>query len=394
MLKNHDKLTDTQSQNAVNISDEGFVDNPFLTEDETKKILTPFAFKIDESLFGIPLAVPWRRGFALFVDFILIAILSSAPGELLAIVVAITFYRIGNMKSRNKVGRLKRLKRIIFQFIGAFIIFVVLIDTLPNMFEKSASDNIVTIDDNHSLNWADGIALGALSAGAFQQINSSSCTDISCWKSELLPFVEQLPTLTQNDETAKKLVNTMVAAVDEKNKLNKGSRDSLEQYFFDEYLEVKTKLVPEEPPVKAESTESTKNIDKPVQIKDEKSQEDKNAFGYKGVEWLKGIIEDLGLGFGWAAFYFTVLTSIWNGQTPGKRLFKIRVVQLDGTRLSLWDSFGRYGGYGAGLATGLLGFLQIYWDPNRQAIHDKISSTIVIDVTKFEQMKRAGNNKN
>jgi len=391
MLKNNDKLTDTQSQNAVNISDEGFVDNPFLTEDETKKILTPFAFKIDESLFGIPLAVPWRRGFALFVDFILIAILSSAPGELLAIVVAITFYRIGNMKSRNKVGRLKRLKRIIFQFIGAFIIFVVLIDTLPNMFENSDSDNIVTIDDNHSLNWADGIALGALSAGAFQQINSSSCTDITCWKSELLPFVEQLPTLTQNDETANKLVNTMVAAVDEKNKLNKGSRDSLEQYFFDEYLAVKTKLAPEALFVKAEST---KNIDKPVQIKDEKSQEDKNAFGYKGVEWLKGIIEDLGLGFGWAAFYFTVLTSIWNGQTPGKKLFKIRVVQLDGTRLSLWDSFGRYGGYGAGLATGLLGFLQIYWDPNRQAIHDKISSTIVIDVTKFEQMKRAGNNKN
>jgi len=391
MLKNNDKLTDTQSQNAVNISDEGFVDNPFLTEDETKKILTPFAFKIDESLFGIPLAVPWRRGFALFVDFILIAILSSAPGELLAIVVAITFYRIGNMKSRNKVGRLKRLKRIIFQFIGAFIIFVVLIDTLPNMFENSDSDNIVTIDDNHSLNWADGIALGALSAGAFQQINSSSCTDITCWKSELLPFVEQLPTLTQNDETANKLVNTMVAAVDEKNKLNKGSRDSLEQYFFDEYLAVKTKLAPEALFVKAEST---KNIDKPVQIKDEKSQEDKNAFGYKGVEWLKGIIEDLGLGFGWAAFYFTVLTSIWNGQTPGKKLFKIRVVQLDGTRLSLWDSFGRYGGYGAGLATGLLGFLQIYWDPNRQAIHDKISSTIVIDVTKFEQMKMAGNNKN
>ena len=60
----------------------------------------------------------------------------------------------------------------------------------------------------------------------------------------------------------------------------------------------------------------------------------------------------------------------------------------------MWDSFGRYGGYGAGLATGLLGFLQIYWDPNRQAIHDKISSTIVIDVTKFEQMKKRNINKN
>ena len=398
MLKQNDKLTATQSHNAVNISDEGFVDNPFLTEDETKKILTPFAFKIDESLFGIPLAVPWRRGFALLIDFILIAILSSAPGELLAIVVAITFYRIGNMKSRHKVGKLKRLKRIAFQLVGAVIIFVLLIDVLPSLFEDSPSDSLVTsntlVISEHggdSLNWTDAIALAALSAGAFQEINASSCTDITCWKSELLPFVEQIPTLTQNDETVKKLVDTLVATVDEKSKLNKGSREALEQYFFDEYLEVKTKLVPEELLVKAESTES---IDNPIQIKDEKPQADKNAFGYKGVEWMKGIIEDLGLGFGWAAFYFTVLTSIWNGQTPGKKFFKIRVVQLDGTKLSIWDSFGRYGGYGAGLATGLLGFLQIYWDPNRQAIHDKISSTIVIDVTKFEQMKSADNNKN
>jgi hypothetical protein len=44
----------------------------------------------------------------------------------------------------------------------------------------------------------------------------------------------------------------------------------------------------------------------------------------------------------------------------------------------LLDCFGRYGGYGAGFATGLLGFLQIYWDPNRQAIQDKISATVVI----------------
>lgn len=45
-------------------------------------------------------------------------------------------------------------------------------------------------------------------------------------------------------------------------------------------------------------------------------------------------------------------------------------------------------GYGAGVPTSLLGFLQIYRYPNRQAVHDKISSTIVIDVAKFEQMKR------
>jgi uncharacterized RDD family membrane protein YckC len=388
-------LAVTQSQNTENANGKGFVDNSFLTEDETKKILTPFAFKIDDNLLGIPLAVPWRRGFALLIDFILIAILSGAPGELLAIVVAITSYRMGNAKRRNKTGQLNKLKRISLRLLGASILFVILIDTLPSFFEDSPYDSIVVADNGElSLNWADGLALGTLSTGTFQKINTSSCTDTTCWKSELLPVVEQLPTFTQNNETVETLLETMVATVAEKNKLNKDARKILEQYFFSEYLQFKAKIVSEDLAESSKKIKSGESLERLELTMEPKPQVDKNAFGYKGVEWMKGIIEDLGLGFGWAAFYFTVLTSIWNGQTPGKKLFNIRVVQLDGTKLSVWDSFGRYGGYGAGVATGLLGFLQIYWDPNRQAIHDKISSTIVIDVTKFEQMKRCDINKN
>lgn len=98
------------------------------------------------------------------------------------------------------------------------------------------------------------------------------------------------------------------------------------------------------------------------------------------LAWVQGIAADLGLGFGWAAFYFSIFTAWWHGQTPGKRVLGIQVIKLDGSSLNLWESFGRYGGYGAGIATGLLGFLQIYWDPNRQAIQDKISETLVIDL--------------
>ena len=71
---------------------------------------------------------------------------------------------------------------------------------------------------------------------------------------------------------------------------------------------------------------------------------------YSVVEWIKGIIAELGLGFGWAALYYSVFTAWFNGKTPGKRLMNIRVLKLDGSALSLWDSFGRYGGYGAGLS--------------------------------------------
>jgi len=101
--------------------------------------------------------------------------------------------------------------------------------------------------------------------------------------------------------------------------------------------------------------------------------------GYEGVQAIIiGLLTDLGITFGWAAFYFTVFTSVTNGRTPGKKLLGIRVLQMDASRLTLWESFSRYGGYTAGLATGLLGFLQIYWDRNRQAVHDKISGTFVV----------------
>ena len=68
----------------------------------------------------------------------------------------------------------------------------------------------------------------------------------------------------------------------------------------------------------------------------------------------------------------------WRGHTIGKRIMRIKVVKLDGSPLNLFESFGRYGGYTAGIATGLLGFLQIFWDPNRQTIQDKIAETLVL----------------
>ncbi|MGS2720188.1 RDD family protein [Paraglaciecola aestuariivivens] len=100
------------------------------------------------------------------------------------------------------------------------------------------------------------------------------------------------------------------------------------------------------------------------------------------VEWFDNLVTEMGLGFGWATFYFSVFTAWWKGQTPGKKLLGIKVIKLDNQPLNLWESFGRYGGYAAGIATGLSGFLQIYWDPNRQAIQDKISATLVIDLRK------------
>lgn len=90
------------------------------------------------------------------------------------------------------------------------------------------------------------------------------------------------------------------------------------------------------------------------------------------------VTDDLGIGLGWLGLYFTLFIALWDGQTPGKKLLGMRVVHLNGEPLGWWDAFGRFGGYAAGLATGMLGYFQIVWDPNRQALHDRVAGTVVI----------------
>lgn len=79
-----------------------------------------------------------------------------------------------------------------------------------------------------------------------------------------------------------------------------------------------------------------------------------------------------------ALLYFTFVLYWWNGRTLGKSLCNIQVVRLDGKSLTLWDCFSRFFGYAASALSGGLGFLQAFWDPNRQSMHDKIVSTVVL----------------
>lgn len=90
-------------------------------------------------------------------------------------------------------------------------------------------------------------------------------------------------------------------------------------------------------------------------------------------------LDKIGLSYFWAAVYFTLLPLVWPGQTPGKCLLGLRVIELTGKTLTPLILFKRYGGYAAGLFTGGTGFVQLIWDSNRQAIQDKTAHTVVIN---------------
>ena len=90
--------------------------------------------------------------------------------------------------------------------------------------------------------------------------------------------------------------------------------------------------------------------------------------------------DSTGVGFGWAIVYFSLIPAWLNGQSLGKKLLGLRVVDLTGKPLTVRTCFSRYGGYAAGMATGMFGFAQILWDANRQSIQDKVAHTVVLDL--------------
>jgi hypothetical protein len=91
-------------------------------------------------------------------------------------------------------------------------------------------------------------------------------------------------------------------------------------------------------------------------------------------------LDDLGAGLGWGIVYFSLLPAWWGGQTVGKKLFGLQVVELTGQPMTVMRCLKRYGGYAAGMATGGLGFAQLLWDANRQAIQDRTAHTAVVDL--------------
>lgn len=80
--------------------------------------------------------------------------------------------------------------------------------------------------------------------------------------------------------------------------------------------------------------------------------------------------------------YFGLCTYWGKGQTPGKRLLKIRVVSLAHEHISLWHAIERALGYGASALELGFGFMQYFIHPNKQTVHDRIAETIVIEEAK------------
>jgi uncharacterized RDD family membrane protein YckC len=86
-------------------------------------------------------------------------------------------------------------------------------------------------------------------------------------------------------------------------------------------------------------------------------------------------------------FYFAFSFYFTNGQTVGKYFFRIKVLSLYHEHLGLWHCTERSLGYFASALEFGFGFIQVFWNPNRMTLHDKIGETIVIELPVKEHKK-------
>ncbi|MDF3126048.1 RDD family protein [Rheinheimera sp. 1928-s] len=333
-----------EHQDIREVAPDTFVDETGhqLTKKEVREIVTPHAFVVADELIGQPLAKPLRRGLAIGIDGVIISGLASAS---LIFVLPTMLYLCWNRYKAQKTNHL-------WLIVLATLCTLLTLNWAPHWVQEkettSASDLNLT---PHA---------GAELAKVSIELSTKACDD-RCVEDKIKSLALELQKSGVSTEHQRDLLDGMLEITPLK---GAEKRALLDKYVAEPQMVAEP--VTTAPVTKQEKEESYSVLDK------------LKSSDYSLIKWVKGILADFGLGFGWAMAYFTFYTSWNNGQTIGKRLTRIRVVQLDNQPLSLWTSFSRQGGYGAGFATGLVGFAQILWDPNRQAIQDKVASTVVI----------------
>lgn len=343
---------------------------------DPKHIVTPFAFEVHPDLLGLPLATPRRRLFALLLDLLIASILSALGAFFLATSASILFFWLA-IRNRGKIWWKNILR------FGAASFISILVFALTFNVTKGEDSSPATIN---------------FTPPSGETVSAS--TDQIDWAT----LGQQMAALGNNDSlNVEEQLEKIAENIEEQ--LENRSQDNLTGYhpdlFEDEIIlnlrsigfalsnrdtTLVDSLIRDLVPVLAYS--ELERLDGEIDQLDDQIDdlEDENETLAEQVEnpsflrSLRATAEDFGLSVGWVGVYFVLCLALFQGQTLGKKLLKLQVVRLNNKPIGLLYSFERFGGYAAGFATGLLGFFQIYWDANRQGIHDKIAATVVLDI--------------
>ncbi len=321
-----------------------------LTRRECREIVTPYAFTVAPDLLGTVLATPLRRAVAMTIDGVLISLLASAS---LWVILPLMLYLAWLRAQLKKWGQVALLL-----FLGLSL--SASIYWTPAYWQQDPVSVSSGVNESKI-----GVVGAAILTKTALVLNDDAC-DQACLEENLSDAVTQL----QEQNISKAQATVILTELLQTTNLDEAKQQQLHAQLLADYQTEQTKVASQAEPTPATLAKNGQEQQKAWYLPDQNT--------HSLIEWVKGILADFGFGFGWAVFYFTLLIGWSHGQTIGKKIMGIKVIQLDGQELTLWGAFSRQGGYGAGFATGLMGFLQVFWDPNRQAIQDKVSATVVI----------------
>ena len=363
---------------------------PTLTQDP-RSIVTPDAFSVHPSLLGTPLANPSRRALAILIDLLVVALvtaLTSGFWFILGVVVAAFFF--SRATKPGKEGRRSPALRFFLGCMGvtalSFTVVAVVVVRLVNQ-----SGDILGPDGPAVTVGIDGREVEALGELGLREAFGGLQESLRLASADTPEEAVRLVTLlgrrlldagTPLDEVEDALADIIPDEVE-----GADGEDLLAQ-AMSALSSIPGSEPGEGPPEAARLAEAMdlvsdtlgelerelERAESELAVVRARLEEDEGGL----VTWFSDRVESLGFGLGWWTMYFAILMPWMRGQTPGKRALGIRVVRLDGQPVTWWHAFERAGGYAAGLATGTLGFAQIYWDPNRQGIHDKVAGTVVV----------------
>lgn len=374
-------------------------------------VITPDAFSVHPALVGLPLARPMRRLASMLLDLLIVAVLVQSGGAtLLGLAAAWFAFRIAGKLTGAGTRPVGRMVRLSVRTAGALILFIVATsfwgkgaDAVKQMLRQR-----VKVATLNTVAGADTVRMGALQAlAAGEQVAALQRTRD---EAEARRLMGQLVTGFRQagvpDEDIGGTVRDLLETGDEERDqwmagivrstlapaAAQPAADTVRALPADSLKRAYAAAVEAGDTAAARALEprvaSALARDSLDELRGElrRSEERREQLAERVDEMeergllssLLHFLDDLGIGFGWTGLYFTAFVALWNGQTPGKKLLGVRVVRLDGRPMTLLSSFERFGGYAAGLVTGLLGFAQVYWDRNRQMIHDKIVETVVV----------------
>ena len=333
--------------------------------------VTETAFSIAPAIMNAKLASPHRRAAALVVDLGLAAIVAGLGSEgIIAAVAAVVLYKtLMRQRGSTPFRRLMRGTGAGFAALVLFGLSFAFLDFSPDREDDEPLVEVATVDE---LSGADSVEVNAALQEANMALSSVGLSLKDVVPDEALQYIEPAeeassePSSPEEQAQAVVLLNQYAAAFALKHEEALDTlRSDVQQLVAGALLERKDDRI-------------DALDDRVDDLKDENEELKEAAGNPSFVRSARALAADFGLNFGWIGMYFTLLPAFWQGYTPGKRLFGIRIYSLDGKVLTLWMTFERFGGYAAGIVTGTLGFLQIYWDPNRQGVQDKIAGTVVV----------------